>query len=42
MRNSVFIIGEIGINHNGDMEICKKIINMVSNEANSEGIKYIK
>ena len=26
MKKSVFIIGEIGINHNGDMEICKKLI----------------
>jgi len=26
MNNSIFIIAEIGINHNGDMSICKKLI----------------
>ena len=23
---SIFVIAEIGINHNGDMELCKKLI----------------
>ena len=26
MRKQIFIVGEIGINHNGDMSICKKLI----------------
>jgi len=25
---SIFIIAEIGINHNGDMSICKELINV--------------
>ena len=27
---SVFVIAEIGINHNGDMEIAKKLIDVAS------------
>ena len=27
---SIIIIGEIGINHNGDMAICKQLINVLS------------
>ena len=26
---SIFIVGEIGINHNGDLEICKDLIKVI-------------
>jgi len=35
------IIAEIGINHNGDMEICKKLIN-VAKEAGCDAVKFQK
>ena len=35
------IIAEIGINHNGDMEICKKLIN-VDKEAGCDAVKFQK
>ena len=28
IKDNIFIIGEIGINHNGDVEIAKKLIRM--------------
>jgi len=37
----VFIIAEIGLNHNGDMEICKKIIDMAV-EAGCDAVKFQK
>ena len=30
MNNKVIIIAEIGINHNGDMDIAKKLIDVAS------------
>lgn len=38
---SVFIIGEIGINHNGDVEIAKKLIDVAS-EAGCNAVKFQK
>ena len=38
---SIFIIGEIGINHNGDMSICKKLID-VAVEAGCDAVKFQK
>ena len=35
------IIAEIGINHNGDMEICKKLIN-IAKEAGCDAVKFQK
>ncbi len=37
----VFIAGEIGINHNGDMEIAKKLID-IAVEAGCQGVKFQK
>ena len=37
----VFIIGEIGINHNGDLEIAKKLIDMAKN-ADCDAVKFQK
>jgi N-acetylneuraminate synthase len=37
----VFIIAEIGINHNGDVEIAKKLINFAKN-ANCDAVKFQK
>jgi len=37
----VFIIGEIGINHNGDIEIAKKLIDMAKN-AGCNAVKFQK
>ena len=31
MKKSIFIIAEIGINHNGDMSICKELIDAAVN-----------
>ena len=28
MNKSIFIVAEIGINHNGDMKVCKKLIDL--------------
>jgi len=38
---SVFIIGEIGINHNGDIEIAKKLIDFAS-IAGADAVKFQK
>ena len=38
---SVFIIAEIGINHNGDMGICKKLIDAAKN-AGCDAVKFQK
>jgi len=38
---AVFIIGEIGINHNGDMNIAKELIDKCS-EAGFDAIKFQK
>ena len=37
----IFIIGEIGINHNGDMEICKQLID-VAVSAGCDAVKFQK
>ena len=38
---SIFIVGEIGINHNGDMSICKKLIDSAVN-AGCDAVKFQK
>ena len=38
---SVKIIAEIGINHNGDLETCKKLID-IANEAGCDAVKFQK
>ena len=38
---SIFVVGEIGINHNGDMSICKELID-VSVEAGCDAVKFQK
>ena len=38
---SVFIIAEIGINHNGDMNICKELIDLAS-ESGCDAVKFQK
>ena len=38
---SIFIVSEIGINHNGDMSICKKLIDIAS-EAGCNAVKFQK
>ena len=38
---SVFIIGEIGINHNGDIEIAKKLIDVAA-DAGADAVKFQK
>ena len=38
---SIFIIGEIGINHNGDLEIAKSLID-VAKEAGCDAVKFQK
>ena len=38
---SIFIIGEIGINHNGDMSICKELID-VAVDAKCDAVKFQK
>lgn len=37
----IFIVAEIGINHNGDMSICKKLID-VAHEAGCDAVKFQK
>ena len=39
--NSIFIVGEIGINHNGDLDIAKKLIDL-SVEAGADAVKFQK
>jgi N-acetylneuraminate synthase len=38
---SIFIVAEIGINHNGDMEICKELINVAAT-AGCNAVKFQK
>ena len=38
---SIFIIAEIGINHNGDMNICKKLID-IAIESGCDAVKFQK
>ena len=38
---SIFIIAEIGINHNGDLEIAKQLIEMAKN-AGCDAVKFQK
>ena len=38
---AVFVIAEIGINHNGDMSICKELID-VAVEAGCDAVKFQK
>tara|TARA_Y100001978_G_C23625277_1_gene400579 strand:+ start:48 stop:884 length:837 start_codon:yes stop_codon:yes gene_type:complete len=38
---SIFIIAEIGINHNGDIELCKKLIDLAS-EVGCDAVKFQK
>ena len=38
---SIFIIAEIGINHNGDMKICKKLID-IAKDAGCDAVKFQK
>ena len=37
----IFIIGEIGINHNGDLDIAKKLIDL-SKEVGADAVKFQK
>ena len=39
--NKIFIIAEIGINHNGDLNICKKLIDVAKN-AGCDAVKFQK
>ena len=41
MTKEIFIIGEIGINHNGDLDLCKKIINKAK-KAGANAVKFQK
>lgn len=41
MRQPIFIVGEIGINHNGDMQICKKLIDGAK-DAGCDAVKFQK
>ena len=41
MKKNIFIIAEIGINHNGDMSICKELID-VAVEAGCDAVKFQK
>ena len=41
MKESVYIISEIGINHNGDMEIAKELIRK-SKDAGCDAVKFQK
>jgi len=38
---SIFIVAEIGINHNGDMSICKELIDMAA-ESGCDAVKFQK
>ena len=38
---SIFIIAEIGINHNGDMSICKELVD-VAKDAGCDAVKFQK
>lgn len=41
MKKTIFIIAEIGINHNGDLSICKELIN-VAVDAGCDAVKFQK
>ena len=41
MHEKPFIISEIGINHNGDIKLAKKLIDMAKN-AGSDAVKFQK
>ncbi len=41
MSERIYIIGEIGINHNGDLSICKKLIDVAS-DAGCDAVKFQK
>jgi N-acetylneuraminate synthase len=41
MRKPIFIVAEIGINHNGDMSICKELIDVAAN-AGCNAVKFQK
>ena len=41
IKENIFIIGEIGINHNGDIEIAKKLISMAK-ECGCDAVKFQK
>jgi len=41
MSKEIFIIAEIGINHNGSMEICKELID-VAKDAGCDAVKFQK
>ena len=41
VKLSIFICGEIGINHNGNMDICKKLID-IAVESNCDAVKFQK
>jgi N-acetylneuraminate synthase len=41
MTKEIFIIGEIGINHNGDLDLCKKIIN-TAKKVGANAVKFQK
>ena len=38
-HNSVFIIAEAGVNHNGDLGLAKKLID-IAKEANADAVKF--
>ena len=38
---SIFIVAEIGINHNGDMSICKKLIDVAA-DSGCDAVKFQK
>ena len=38
---SIYIIGEIGINHNGDLDICKKLIE-IAKHSGCNAVKFQK
>ena len=41
MKKSIFIIAEIGINHNGEMSICKELIDVAS-DSGCDAVKFQK
>ena len=40
-KNSLYIVAEAGINHNGDMKICKELI-QVAKDAGCDAVKFQK